>query len=105
MLVIGVKYCGGCNPEIDRPGVVEKLKEGLKKRGLEVQLVFDKEAKRDILLLVNGCKHACLEEEYAPFAENLSVISVRGEMVGSRHVEEKNIPEFLIKEILDWFND
>jgi len=101
MLAIGVKYCGGCNPEIDRMGVVERLEEGLEKRGLKVIFVTDREAKIDLLLLVNGCKHACLEEEYPVSEEGFPVISIRGEMVGNRHVIEEDISEFLIEKLLD----
>lgn len=101
MLTIGVKYCGGCNPEIDRPAVVERLEEELEKRGREVILVTDRETRIDLRLLVNGCKHACLDEEYSVSEESLPVISVRGQMVGSRHVREEDIPEFLIGKIID----
>ena len=99
MLKIGVKYCGGCNPEIDRSAVVEGIYKGLKKSGREIVLVTDKETKIDILLLVNGCQHACLEEEYPIFEEGVPVISIRGAMVGNRYVREEDIPGFLAEKL------
>jgi len=61
MFTIGVRYCGGCNPEIDRSRIVMDLRESLKKMSLEVDLTTEKERTVDMVLIVNGCKHACLE--------------------------------------------
>ena len=103
MFSIGLRYCGGCNPQIDRSRLIEDLREGLKNRGLKVDFITDKERATDIILVVNGCKHACFDEEYLDSGQNAQVISVKGEMVGSKYIEEKDIPEFLIEEIMDRF--
>jgi hypothetical protein len=96
---IGLRYCGGCNPQIDRSRVIRNLNDGLKKRGLQVDFTTDKEKIVDIVLLINGCMHACLEEECLREGESSQFISVKGEMVGSQYVKEEYIPEFLIKKI------
>jgi len=101
---IGIRYCGGCNPQIDRSKVIRKVKEGLKKIGLKVDFCTDREITTDIILLINGCMHACLEEEYPRKDKTLRYISIKGEMVGRQYVEEDHIPEFLIKKIVDLFN-
>ena len=101
MLLIELKYCGGCNPEIDRCRVIENVEEGLEEKGLEVKFITEREAKRDLILLVNGCRHACLEEEYAVSEEGLPVISIRGEMVGDGYVREEDIPKVLINKIFE----
>lgn len=101
MYSIGLRYCGGCNPQIDRSRVTENLKDGLKKRGIEVGFTTDREAAVDLVLLINGCIHACLEEEYLREAESPLCISVKGEMVDSQWVKEDNIPEFLINRIVN----
>jgi hypothetical protein len=100
---IGVRYCGGCNPQIDRSRVIRNLNEILKKRGLKVDLTIDKERDVDIVLLVNGCMHACLEEEYLVSGHNLQYISVKGEMVDDKYIDEKSIPGFLIKKIMNLY--
>ena len=101
---IGLRYCGGCNPQIDRSKVIRKVKEGLKKIGLKVDFCTDKEIDTDIILLINGCMHACLEEEYLREGDSPQFISIKGEMVESQYVKEEHIPEFLIKKIVDLLN-
>jgi hypothetical protein len=81
---IGIRYCGGCNPQIDRSTVIKNLKEALKKRGIEIDLTTDKQTTVDIVLLINGCMHACLEEECLREVDSPQFISIKGEMVGSQ---------------------
>jgi len=45
--------------------------------------------------------HACLEEQYLREENSFQFISIKGEMVDDQYVEEKSIPEFLSKTILD----
>jgi 4-hydroxybutyrate CoA-transferase len=99
MLTIGVRYCGGCNPQIDRSRIVMELREGLKKTGLEVGLTSETEGPVDVVLLVNGCQHACLEGERLESGRSQHVISVRGEMVDDQYVEEGDIAKILIQRI------
>ena len=56
MLRVGVKYCGGCNPEYDRVALVEKIKERLEGK---VSFVLPESEGVDIILAVHGCKTAC----------------------------------------------
>ena len=99
MFTIGVRYCGGCNPQIDRSRIVMDLGEGLKKMGLEVELTTEKERAVDMVLIVNGCKHACLEAKQVESDCGYPVISVRGEMVDDQYVEEGDIIKILIQRI------
>jgi hypothetical protein len=101
MFSIGLRYCGGCNPQIDRSKLIRNLKEGLKKIGLQVDFTTDRERAVDIVLLINGCMHACLEEECLRSGHNPKRITVRGEMVDDQHIEERSIPAFLSKKIMD----
>jgi hypothetical protein len=104
MYSIGIRYCGGCNPQIDRSKVIRNLKEGLKKIGMEVDFTTDRQSAVDLILLINGCMHACLEEKYVREADNPQFISVKGEMVDTQYVKEDYIPEILIKKIADLLN-
>jgi len=96
MFTIGVWYCGGCNPQIDRSRIVNDLLENLRTMGLEVDLVPEGEKPVDVLLLVNGCPHACLEKEYSESGRACPVISLRGEMVDDQDVAEGDIVKALI---------
>jgi hypothetical protein len=99
MFTIGVRYCGGCNPLIDRSRIVMDLREGLKKMGREVNLTTEKEGPVDMALMVNGCRHACLEAKQLESDRGDRVISVKGEMVDDQYVEEGDIVKILIKRI------
>jgi hypothetical protein len=99
MLSIGVRYCGGCNPQIDRSRVIRDLSDALKRMGLKVDFTTDRERAVDIVLLINGCMHACLEGEYLRGAHDHQRISVRGKMVDDQRIEEDHIPGLLAKKI------
>jgi hypothetical protein len=101
MFSIGVRYCGGCNPRIDRSRIVRDVRAGLEKSGLKVDFTTDKEQPVDVVLLINGCMHACLEGEYSTSGHDQQLISVRGEMVDDQYIEENHIPEFLVRKILE----
>ena len=101
MLSIGVRYCGGCNPQIDRSGVITKLKDAIEKRGMAVDFTAERERSVNIVLLVNGCIHACLEEAYLKEGGSTRFISIKGEMVDSDYVREDCIPEIVIKKITE----
>ena len=101
MTSIGIRYCGGCNPQIDRLRVVGDLRGALKERGLKVDLTTDKESPVDMVLLINGCMHGCLEGEYLGSDPDHRPISVRGQMVDDKYIEEESIAEFLIKKICE----
>lgn len=65
--------------------------ENLRTMGLEVDLVSEGEKAFDVLLLVQGCPHACLEKECPESGGNFPAISLRGEMVDDQHVAESHI--------------
>jgi hypothetical protein len=101
MYLIGLRYCGGCNPQIDRAKTVRTLKAGLIKLGVTVDFNTESEKPPDLFLLVNGCIHACLEEAYLRQGGTTPFISVEGEMVDRIPVSEDCIPEVLIKKITE----
>jgi hypothetical protein len=101
MYSIGCRYCGGCNPQIDRARVISSLKENLKKRGAAADFTAGRKSMVDLFLLINGCPHACLEEAYLKEGHTTPFISVRGEMVDRQYVREDHIPDLLIHEIAD----
>ena len=101
MLSIGVKYCGGCNPQIDRSKAVSELKEKLANSGINVDITFDEEKSVDVILLVNGCLRGCLDEEYGESGVGSAVISVKGEMIDDRFVSEGSIAQSLAEKIMN----
>ncbi len=95
--VVRVRYCGGCNPEIERSRIVQEaagLLEGL------AEFTTEETAPADLLLHVNGCAHACLDEqEGEPGPE--PVVSVQGLRVDREQVDEKSLAKEAAARILD----
>jgi hypothetical protein len=91
LLTIRVRYCGGCNPEIDRGSLVSRLKEIIQSEG--IRAVFGKDGEADWVLLVNGCPRACLEEELAEASKSPRCISVEGSHLDHLPVTEDELPQ------------
>ena len=58
MFRVGVKYCGGCNPEYDRVALVEWIEKALQGK---VTFLPPENDDVDIILAVNGCRTACAD--------------------------------------------
>jgi hypothetical protein len=54
---LAIKFCGGCNPRIERGTVASRIQEGIKN---EVDWVSGDEA-RDLTVIINGCLTACAD--------------------------------------------
>ncbi|UCF90023.1 MAG: hypothetical protein JSW39_17190 [Desulfobacterales bacterium] len=89
-LRIRIKYCGGCNPDIDRGSLVKHLASLLMEEGIEAHFMTAP-AEADLLLLINGCPHACLEEEYAESGRTMAYISVQGARLSYQPVPEEEL--------------
>jgi hypothetical protein len=60
MRLIGVKYCGGCNPIIDRSKLVREIEKVLPR---DLSLTTDQSSQPwDIGILVCGCPSACVDK-------------------------------------------
>lgn len=57
---LGIKYCGGCNPQYDRVGFVERLCKELK--GVEFKYVKP-DYIYDAVLVACGCKSCCANRD------------------------------------------
>jgi len=93
---IGVKYCGGCNPRIDRSGLIREIGELLPPGR---RLVTGSNPERwDAGLLVCGCPVACADR---PEVRQMTPcwIIVRGEMVDLESVPEDRIATVIAKKL------
>ena len=97
-LHIRLKYCGGCNPEIDRSAIVKHLEGLIEREGLDVQFTTTEE-KADLLLLINGCPHACIEGEDSHNIKSVPFVSVQGARLDRRPVLEKELPQVIFEKI------
>ena len=96
MHVIGVKYCGGCNPHIDRAGLVKEI-ENLLLPGC--RLTTDRPPGGwEIAIFVCGCPIACADR---PATRNMSRhwIRVRGATVDLELVPEDKMAVAIARKI------
>jgi hypothetical protein len=96
-LEIRLRYCGGCNPEINRASVVKRLEELIGLSHLDVR--FNKSDQFDLLLLMNGCAHACLDEQNSDFVGTVPCVSVQGARFDHRPVPEEKLPYLIWQRI------
>lgn len=73
-LRVGIKYCGGCNPEYDRVAVVNHIKERLRDK---IEIVRPESEDVDLILSVNGCRTACADLK--PFENEIHTITGMGD--------------------------
>jgi hypothetical protein len=95
---VRVRYCGGCNPEIDRGLLVKQLQARNRADGDTVTFVGHAED-GDLLLLINGCPRACLEEDDPEPAETGKRISVQGARVDLEGVPEEELSHVVWQKI------
>ena len=105
MLRIRLRYCGGCNPEIDRVALVEQVQKELDKEGIKTDFVRQDEENPDLVLLVNGCRHACLDESSQPPKLTQLTVSVKGKMFEDQYMGESDMPHFIAQRISGIFSD
>lgn len=58
-LVVGIKYCGGCNPRYDRLDFSKKIMQDYKDQILFKTVSQDEEY--DAILVICGCRSMCAE--------------------------------------------
>ena len=97
-MLIGVKFCGGCNPQIDRGILTQRIEKELP-AGWELTS-NSAIAPWEKAILVCGCPVACGDH---PGLKNLARkwILVSGAMVDLEWVPEEQIPSVVVKKILD----
>ena len=58
MLKVGIKYCGGCNPDFDRVALFKSIANQLKE---QARFVSPEDADVDLIIAVEGCRTACAD--------------------------------------------
>lgn len=61
-MLVGVKFCGGCNPRYDRGAYFARVKAENPLCGFEIA---EEEKQYDVLLVIGGCPSCCAScEQY-----------------------------------------
>ena len=97
---IGVKYCGGCNPQIDRSRFVDELK---KKLPGDLSLAIGGSMEKwELGILVCGCPVACADRvETRSLAFQWIVVS--GLTVESESISENELATVVALKIKEFF--
>ncbi|MCF8026363.1 MAG: hypothetical protein K9K82_12855 [Desulfobacteraceae bacterium] len=93
LALVRIRFCGGCNPEIDRGETAQQVITLLKGR---MNTTFDPDIPADLTLHVCGCAHACLDEEI-PQTDPEPVISIQGFRVNREPVEKPDLAKMAAK--------
>jgi hypothetical protein len=96
MKLIGIKYCGGCNPQIDRTKLVQEIS-----KQLPPEYIFTTEQSSgwDIGIMICGCLTACADK---PEFKNLARtwIIVAGNSVDLNNAPEKELADIVAGRII-----
>jgi len=100
MKSVGVKYCGGCNPHIERSRFVEELR---KKLAGHLRLVIGHGSEKwELGVLVCGCPAACADRpEIRSLAREW--ILVTGPIVDTEPIPENDMAAFVALKIRKYF--
>jgi len=79
---VGLKYCGGCNPEYDRVALVRYIEESL--HGKVAFIKPESEGVR-LILAVEGCSTACADLSTFQGKEIRVITTIEG---GKRFIQE-----------------
>jgi 3-hydroxyacyl-[acyl-carrier-protein] dehydratase len=95
MKLIGIKYCGGCNPHIDRTKLVQKISKLLPPSYI---ITTKQSSPWDIGILVCGCPTACADK---PYFKNIARkwIIVAGNSVDLHGVPENKLANIITDKI------
>jgi hypothetical protein len=96
MKLIGVKYCGGCNPLIDRAKLVQEIGKLLPP---EYSLTTDQTFNPwDIGIMICGCQTACANR---PEVRGLARkwIIVAGKSIDLDNIPEEKLAEVVVRKI------
>ena len=74
---LAIKFCGGCNPVLERGELAQKIREGLS----AFQWV-PWEEEPDLVLIINGCSTACAERAEIQKNSKASLVTRPGYLSG-----------------------
>jgi hypothetical protein len=95
MNFIGIKYCGGCNPHIDRTKLAREIKELLPS---EYIFTTKQSSVWDIGIMVCGCLTACADKpELTKLARKWIIVA--GNSVDLDNAPEEKLADITIRQI------
>ena len=96
-MTVNIKFCGGCNPRIDRVKIAEEIKNYLQLRGADV--VYNK-LEADFIVFISGCSASCASRGAASGQPAHTVIA--GMSIDSLSVAEGELIKLAIEKVRDY---
>ncbi|HRW11956.1 MAG TPA: hypothetical protein P5549_02400 [Syntrophomonas sp.] len=93
-----LKYCGGCNPTINRSKIIAEVKRGLPPDVELVSKTADQVA--EVGIMMSGCSTTCLDREDVRKQAQQWIV-VGGNNVNYFPVENDQLADQIIKKIID----
>ena len=87
---VALKYCGGCNPTVDRAEYVAEIRS---LAGDQIEWVTLDDGNWEKVLLIHGCEAACLEKKF-DFLKHGEVLSIRND-----NIKPDEIVQNLLREV------
>ncbi len=96
MKLIGIKYCGGCNPVIDRENLVQEIKKLLPPEFILANSQTNKQW--DIGILVCGCLTACADKpDFKKLAKKWIIVA--GDSVDLKSAPAEKLADIIAAQI------
>ena len=92
-MIVGIKFCGGCNPRIDRVGVAEAIKKRLIELGITV--VYNN-SDADFIVYLSGCSSSCAAR-YSPVDK--PSVEIAGVAVNGVAASEESLSDLVIEKV------
>ena len=96
IMTVAIKFCGGCNPRIDRTGVARSLASQLAAWGITV--VYNR-LDADFVVYLSGCSVSCASRELPPDPRACTVIA--GSSLDTAAVDEAELSALAIEKVRD----
>lgn len=88
---VGIQFCGGCNPRIDRGLIAASLKQSLEEIGCEVHFHIQE---ADLVIFLSGCSASCALRHHQT---EKSAISIAGRFIDHYEYEESEMVSQILK--------
>ena len=93
---VSIKFCGGCNPRIDRVGIAAKIKNHFAPDRVEV--VYNS-LEADIIVYISGCPSSCASRQAA---SGKSHVIIAGTCIDDVVGDEEYLSMIAIKKVRDY---
>ncbi len=97
-MMVALKYCGSCNPQIDTSAIGNSLKEAFIKDN-RLNLISPEDSRIDVLVILCGCCRACGDTEEIRGSAPRSLV-VTGEAIDMTPVAENDISTVVIRKLI-----